>query len=439
MGNQDRNETRVSYLLDRYRTNSCTRAELDELFEGVKKDEEIDLHHLLRRQWEEAGETMPVASPDWEELFGEMMERIRDLEESNQSLARVTHRRSRRRRRLLAVSLFSLLLLGGGAFLLQRWSRVKPPAPFVATQHPRFKNDVQPGGNKAILTLSDGSSIVLDSAVDGTLSTQGSTRVLKLANGRLAYRSAHSGDAASYFNTISTPKGGQYQVELPDGSKVWLDAGSSLRFPTVFSGDTREVQLSGEAFFEISGDVRHPFLVSVFSREPGKSEELQKVRVLGTQFNVMAYGDEKFVKTTLLDGAVRIDDAASGPSPRSSNSTSPTTHINNAGAVNLKPGDQAQLTRDHGAGIRVVNDADVNAAVAWKNGYFDFNKADIATIMRQISRWYDVDVSFRGDGHRDQVFFGGMQRNLPLSSIFTILERSGVQFSIDGKKVVVDL
>jgi len=426
MGNQDRNETRVSYLLDRYRANACTRAELDELFEGVKKDEEIDLHHPLRQQWIEAGETMPLSSPDWEMLFGEMMARIRDLEESNQPLARMTRRRSGRRRRLLAVSLFSLLLTGGGAFLLQRWSRVKPPAPVADAQHPRFKNDVQPGGNKAILTLSDGSSIVLDSAVDGTLSTQGNTRVLKLANGRLAYRSAHNGDAASYFNTISTPKGGQYQVELPDGSKVWLDASSSLRFPTEFSGGTREVQLSGEAFFEISGDVRHPFLVSVFSREPGKSEELQKVRVLGTQFNVMAYGDEQLVKTTLLEGAVRIDEHAAASSPAQS-------------SFELKPGEQAQLTRGHGASTQVIADADVDAAVAWKNGYFNFNKADIQTIMRQISRWYDVEVSFRGDSRRDRVFFGGMQRNLPLSSIFTILERSGVQFSIDGKKVVVDL
>jgi len=162
--------------------------------------------------------------------------------------------------------------------------------------------------------------------------------------------------------------------------------------------------------------------VSVFSREPGKSEELQKVRVLGTQFNVMDYADENLVKTTLIEGGIRIDDAAPGSSSQS-----------------LKPGEQAQLNRDHGSAIRVVDDADVDAAVAWKNGYFDFNKADIQTIMRQLSRWYDIEVSFRGAGSRDRVFFGVIQRNLPLSSIFNILERSGVLFSIEGKKVVVEL
>jgi ferric-dicitrate binding protein FerR (iron transport regulator) len=334
-------------------------------------------------------------------------------------------RRLRRNRRWFVLSLCLLLLTGGAGILIRMHSAARVPTARVAARSRRFKNDVQPGGNKAILTLSDGSSIVLDSAGNGTLSMQGNTRVLKLASGKLAYEKAHGADAGPVYNTISTPRGGQYQIELPDGSKVWLDAGSSLRFPTAFAGREREVQLTGEAFFEVSGDARRPFLVSVFSHEPGKSEELQKVRVLGTQFNVMAYADEKLVKTTLINGGVRIDDAALGSSSQSS--------------FQLRPGEQAQLNKNHSPAIQVVNDVDVDAAVAWKNGYFDFNKADIQTIMRQLSRWYDIEVSFRGNRGGDQVFFGGIQRDLPLSSIFKILERSGVLFSIDGKKVVVDL
>jgi len=424
MGNPEQSSERLDYLMERYRTNTCSRDEMEELFQLLQGEDGSGLLKNLQEQWEAAGSIEPVESPEWNALFAEMMEKSHALEPVK--LAPVSpRRRLRRNRRRLVLSLCLLFIMGGAGILIRTHSISRVSAPTVAVRAVRFKNDVQPGGNKAILTLSDGSSIVLDSADNGTLSTQGNARVLKLASGRLAYQAAHGADADAVYNTISTPRGGQYQIELPDGSKVWLDAGSSLRFPTAFSGKEREVQLSGEAFFEVSGDARHPFLVSVFSREPGRSDELQKVRVLGTQFNVMAYADEKLVKTTLIDGGVRIDDAAPGTSPQSS--------------LQLRPGEQAQLNKNHSTAIQVVNDADVNAAVAWKNGYFDFNKADIQTIMRQLSRWYDIEVSFRGNGSRDQVFFGGIQRDLPLSSIFNILERSGVLFSIDGKKVVVDL
>jgi ferric-dicitrate binding protein FerR (iron transport regulator) len=398
---------------------------MEELFQLLRELDGNVLLPSLQGQWEEAGRMPATGSPDWGVLFGAMMDQAVALEPMGK--AAVTRRRLKRRIRLLAASFCLLLLLGGSAIIVYRMSgrtRVGPSR--ILSQAHRFKNDVQPGGNKAILTLSDGSSIVLDSAGDGTLSTQGNTRVLKLADGRLAYRALHGADAEPIYNTISTPKGGQYQVELPDGSKVWLDANSSLRFPTAFGGKQREVQLSGEAFFEISGDARRPFQVSVFSREPGRSEELQKVHVLGTQFNVMAYADEQLVKTTLIEGGVMIDDKAAVASSLQS-------------SFELRPGEQAQLHRDHASTIQVVNDADVDAAVAWKNGYFDFNKADIQTIMRQLSRWYDIEVSFRGEASRDKVYFGGLQRNLPLSSVFNILERSGVLFSIDGKKVVVNL
>jgi len=436
MGNQERSTARLNYLMERYRTNTCTRAEMDELFLQMRQGDGSGLLRNLQQQWDKAREAAPADDSNWELLFQAMMNQTRDLDQLPEDgsmpleadkvagpLPSLTRRRSRVRRRWLIASLCFLFLLAGSGILVRLLSVPREIASRTPAVARKFKNDVQPGGNKAVLTLADGSSIVLDSANDGTLSLQGNTRVLKLANGRLAYQSAHgAADAGPVYNTISTPRGGQYQIELPDGSKVWLDASSSLRFPTAFTGKEREVQLSGEAYFEIAGSPLRPFAVSVFSHEPGKSEELQKVQVLGTQFNVMAYADENLVKTTLLEGAVKIDDAAVGPALRS---------------INLKPGEQMQMTRDHLS--RVVDDADVDAAVAWKNGYFDFNKADIQTIMRQLSRWYDVEVSFRGSGNRDKVFFGGIQRNLPLSSIFGILERSGVQFSIDGKKVVVDL
>lgn len=424
MGNPDNSAERLEFLMERYRTNTCTREEMEELFQLMRQDGGSNLLRVLQEHWEVDARTQPAESPDWDELFEAMMDQTRSLEPV--SLPPITRRRRSRNRRWFVLSLCLLLLLGGAGIVMRMRYASRPGAPRVVARPRRFKNDVQPGGNKAILTLADGSSIVLDSAGNGTLSMQGNTRVLKLANGRLAYQTAHSADPGPVYNTISTPRGGQYQIELPDGSKVWLDAGSCLRFPTAFAGKEREVQLSGEAFFEVSGDARRPFQVSVYSQEPGKSEELQKVKVLGTQFNVMAYADEQLVKTTLIEGGIRVDDdAAVGPSSQSS--------------YELRPGEQALLHRDHASSTHIVADADIDAAVAWKNGYFNFNKADIQTIMRQLSRWYDIDVSFRGNKGNERVFFGGIQRNLPLSSIFSILERSGVLFSIDGKKVVVDL
>ena len=421
MGLEPMENERINYLLERYRVNECTREELEELFLLVSSGDESGLMPGLQEQWERARVAAPATGNDWNGLFQQMMEQARELDREERVPARSRSRmRSKRRRRWLAAITGLFFLVGGGSILRLIYTRPQPvvrAAPAVR----RFKNDVQPGGNKAILTLADGSSIVLDSAGNGTLSVQGNTKILKLASGSLAYqqnrRSAEP--EGPVFNMISTPRGGQYQVVLPDGSKVWLDASSSLRFPTSFSGGLREVQLSGEAYFDVAANPQKPFRVSVFPGEPGKGSELQHVEVLGTQFNVMAYADEVAVKTTLLEGAVNVGATSA--------------------SMKLTPGNQSQLDRVSAMGLKMVEDADVNAAVAWKNGYFDFNKANIETIMRQLARWYDVDVSFRGNGSRDRLFYGGIQRNLPLSAVFDILERSGVLFSIDGKKVIVNL
>jgi ferric-dicitrate binding protein FerR (iron transport regulator) len=260
---------------------------------------------------------------------------------------------------------------------------------------------------------------VLDSAGAGMLSVQGNARVVKLTGGKLAYEAGDlkTKDPSPIYNTVSTPKGGQYEVVLPDGTKVWLDAASSIRFPTAFTAGQRKVELTGEAYFEVVADAERPFVVSVVSQR--KQGELQKVSVLGTRFNVMAYVDEDVVRTTLLDGEVEVasDEAA---------------------ATRLRAGQQAQMATDDRARIDVVRDADVDAAVAWKNGYFDFNRADIHAVMRQLSRWYNIDVVYRGSG-AGREFYGGMQRNLPLSAVCSILEKSGVEFSMEDRTLTVNL
>lgn len=277
----------------------------------------------------------------------------------------------------------------------------------------RFKNDVAPGGDKAVLTLSDGSKIVLDSASNGELARQGATRVMKLENGQLSY-SAHSLGAKSVsYNTVSTPRGGQYQVQLPDGSRVWLNAASSLRFPTAFTGKERRVELNGEAYFQVVKDGSMPFKVSVVSQTSGREgKEPMQVEVLGTELNIEAYTDEDEWKATLINGSVKV--------------------ISGKHEAVLKPGQQVRMT----SSLNVLFDANVEEATAWKNGLFQFQDASIESIMRQVGRWYDVDIVYKGK--IDQQFIGKIPRQVQVSTLLKILESTGwVHFMIEGKKITV--
>ncbi len=274
--------------------------------------------------------------------------------------------------------------------------------------HNQLKNDIAPGGNKAVLTLADGSFIVLDSAANGTLSNQGKIKIQKLDNGLLAYtmngRQVTEHDEA-FFNTISTPRGGQYQVTLSDGTKVWLNAASSIRFPVVFTGTERIVEITGEAYFEVTKNKHRPFIVKANSSE---------IEVLGTHFNVNAYNEETSTKTTLLEGSVKVK-------------------RNNYTAI-LLPGQQARMNKQ--GELKVFNDADLEEAVAWKDGLFVMKKADIGTVMRQIARWYDVEIVYEGTVPPGRIT-GDMSRNMNLSKMLEVMGLIGVHFTIEGNKVLV--
>lgn len=276
----------------------------------------------------------------------------------------------------------------------------------AATEAKRKSNnkDILPGRDKAVLTLADGSTINLDDAHNGVLTKQGQTKVLKV-NGKLAYNSTESGIKEVLYNTLSTPRGGQYQIELPDGSKVWLNAASSLRFPTVFTGKERRVAITGEAYFEVTKNKDMPFIVSVNDAE---------VEVLGTHFNVMAYNDEDVVKTTLLEGAVKF------------------TEGNNKSV--LHPGQQSLLAKN--GQLKVISGVNVDEVMAWKNGTFHFEGADIGTVTRQLSRWYDVDIIYKQK--IDDLFYAEIPRNTKLSDALKALELTGkVRFKMEGKKIIV--
>lgn len=277
----------------------------------------------------------------------------------------------------------------------------------VAQEKPASAPDIDPGSNKAVLTLATGERIVLDDAKEGDLALEGNTRVIKLDSGQLAYQPAGPAEQVS-FNTLTTPRGGQFRIVLPDGTKVWLNAASSLTYPTAFTGNDREVRISGEAYLEVAKNPSMPFKVRI--------NDTTSVEVLGTHFNVMAYDNEAMLETTLLEGAVKF---------KNGNRT-----------VQLRPGQQSQLQK--GAGVRVLDNINTEQVIAWKNGLQSFSNADIKTIMRQVERWYDITVEYQGTVSKRQ-FTGELPRDAKLSELLKLFEVNKIRFSIDAahKKLLV--
>lgn len=284
------------------------------------------------------------------------------------------------------------------AALLLCWFLFKP------AQTPVY-SAIQPGGNKAILTLGNGQQIVLNNAENGVLGQQGASQIIKIDSGLLSYHVAGATSEVQY-NTITTPRGGQFQVILPDGSRVWLNAASSLRFPTIFAGHERTVDLTGEAYFEIAPQPEMPFTVAI---------NHIKVAVLGTSFNIMAYTEEKKISTTLVTGAVKVS--------------------NSDNQVTIAPGQEAIL--DAGSTQFKINNANIAATIAWKNGKFLFDETDIYSIMRQVARWYDVDIRYEGD-LTGITLTGGISRQQYISQLLEILQATGnVKFKLKDKQITV--
>ncbi|MRG43568.1 DUF4974 domain-containing protein [Chitinophaga sp. SYP-B3965] len=329
--------------------------------------------------------------------IGEELQQLRkfDLEEGRRiiegKLKAATPRVSIFRRYRIAAAAAVLLLLATGTYMLQQ--RSKQNAVPVIVQ------DIAPGTDKAILTLADGSKVTLDSSGNQVLQ-QGSATV-RQHGGQLLY-DAHDDNITVSYNTLTTPRGGQFRITLPDGTRVWMNAVSSLRFPTAFTGKERNVEVTGEAYFEVTQDAGKPFIVQINNQT--------KVEVLGTHFNVNAYTDEAALETTLLEGRVRVQ-----------------------GTI-LQPGQQARVTTD--GAVKVVKDVNVDQVVAWKNGAFNFEDKTLPEVMRQLARWYDVQVVYEGK-IPDIVFSGEMGRGLSLSQCLTILEKMNVHFRVEGKTLVV--
>lgn len=385
-------------------------AELIQKFEaGTASQEEINLINEWYHSFDDSVAQVNTGEViNEEQLAGRMRARLLETI-SDGSLKRVVPLRKRWKQVAAAIAL--LCLLGTAAYLLFGTGKeTKIPGQPVAIK-PQPSDEIKPGGDIALLTLADGSVIVLDSASDGLLGIQGNTKIEKLENGLLVYKvngqTVTENDEA-FYNTITTPRGGQYQVTLSDGTKVWLNAASSIRFPVFFTGSERKVEVTGETYFEVAKNEKLPFKVKAVNSE---------VEVLGTHFNINAYDDEASIKTTLLEGKVKISVPSAGQA-----------------ASYLLPGQQSGISK---AGkISVLDHADTEEAVAWKNGRFQFKSADLRSILRQIARWYDVDIEYKGAV--DLHFTGQLTRNDNVSKVFEKLQLTGeVHFRTEGRKIIV--
>ena len=390
-------EQRVRHLLRLFADNKATEQEITEMLGLLRQkegDKELDSFVKQLRQEPDSDNSRMLV--DWESIWDTIHQ------SAIQPVPPV------RKMKWLRVAAAIIILIGISAFFFSRSTKNE----LVKTESLKEVNDdIQPGGNKAILTLANGSQIVLDSAANGKVAQQGNTEVMKLANGQLVYKG--SGDHANevLYNSVVTPRGGQYNLTLPDGSRVWLNAVSSIRFPTAFIEKERTIEITGEAYFEIAKDRSRPFRVLV---RPVSGNGVMEVAVLGTHFNINAYQDEPVIKTTLLEGSVKVS--------------------HGTGHTIIKPGQQTQLNNN--GVIKVMQDADVAEAVAWKDGRFEFNDTELKTIMRQVMRWYDVDVEYQ-NGMPDRYFTADISRNKTLSGVLTILKLSDVDFKLEGRKLTV--
>lgn len=393
-------------LFKKYLDNTCTAEEIDLLRVHFGTLDEKDLRKSIHEALSD-GEDPVSLRPDLKQHLAQLYKNIKPQllqEEVHTTKMRPFYQRIAFL--YLAAACLALIVAGVASIFYKNYAKLD----FSDLSSVYADKDIPPGGNKAILTLADGKAIVLNEAADGELVKAEGMLIRKTGNGQLVYEvTADQNAVTDYtYNTISTPKGGTYQVILPDGTKVWLNAASSLKFPTSFASFTeRKIELSGEAYFEVTKDAKHPFKVHT---------PKQEVEVLGTHFNISSYSDESLVKTTLLEGSVKVSNLD-----------------NKAAQVILKPGQQSVLTK----GIIKIDKADVDEVLAWKDGLFVFNDEPLEHIMKKVSRWYDVEVIYEPGLDKNKLFGGSVSRFDKVSKVLRQLELTGgVHFKIEEGRII---
>ncbi|MEH3112901.1 FecR family protein [Pedobacter terrae] len=370
-----------------------------------KQKAQLETWYLLKAE-ENKSVDPPIA---YEKLEAKIWNKIiSDVSQGEAELPKVK-KLNKPYKRIISIGIAaSVLLIAGIGYLTLKNSDTAPDRFVIAKKY-----DLPAGTDKATLTLSDGKVIDLNKDAVGKIATEAGMEITKAADETLVYKALNTGKSVG-FNTITTPIGGQYAVILPDGSKVWLNAGSSLKYPTAFALSGRNVILTGEGYFEVAHvegpKGRVPFSVTVVKNQTPS----EKVEVLGTHFNINAYADEPFINTTLLKGSVKVA-------------------LNANKTALLKPGQLARLSNEN---IQ-VQQADTEMAVAWKNGEFVFRE-DLRTAMRKVARWYDVEVVYEETAPENLMLGGWMSRGTNISEVLNHIQLTGkVHFKLEGRRVIV--
>ena len=406
----------LSYLLDRFLQKQITESELHELSAVLLENEEnalffdvVEMH--IRKALEEEN----VDAAGWESIYNDIVHKKK--ERTTLPFPRLP---LLRRWGWVAASALFILSIGGYFWFQQ------PPRPSLTASNNHLSTEILPGKDGAVLTLDDGRQIVLDSLDDGVIAS-GNGSQAALQNGLLIYTSTGKTTNETAYNNMSTPKGTQFHLQLPDGTRVWLNAASSLRYPTVFSGEKRVVTVTGEAYFEVAKNAKQPFLVKI--------NDQAEIEVLGTSFNINAYENETNITTTLLEGSVRV---RTGPAGQKM----PTEK-----RIILKPGQQARISLSASAGLsgrepgslplKVISNIVVDKVMAWKNGLFNFEDVDLEAAMKQLERWYNIEVVY--EKSIPNIRFGGeMSRDVTLNGLLKLLSGSQLHFRIEeGRRLVI--
>lgn len=396
-------EPSFRHLLNQYASGKITPEELQRFTEMLAADDTNRLSQIeALRDWmiDQPESTSHYDKDDWKKVLN----RILNTDKQEAPVSSIKKRTLVFYRYAAAIVLF-LVVFGIGYFFLNRqWDLSQNAKELISIKQ------IEPGGDRATLTLSDGSVIELDTEKEGMIAEQGGTSIVKSNDGEIVYDTRGVASRNALLNTMRTPRGGQYRLILPDGSRVWLNAASSVTFPSAFTADERRLTVTGEVYVEVAHDARRPFIVDVDNK--------MLVRALGTEFNISAYPDEENIVTTLVEGKVKVSEP-------------------NSEGIVLLPGGQALL---QGAGSpireRTVSKQQIEQVLAWTKGYFNFENKSIEEMARQIERWYDVSFIFKGD-FSDMVLSGKMDRGVSMPELIQFLKDYGLKTETKGRTITV--